>query len=77
MLSPTRTGYRLDTFEFIEGLVEGDPGVWITLGVIAATVAFFAVYEKVTGRSYVKDTEERRRAKHRHKHVLWEYRRDR
>ena len=67
---------RTNIFEFIGQLREGSLTAWIALGVIASCILFFAVYEKCTGRSFVKGRAERRAARHRRKHVIWEYKRD-
>ena len=67
---------RTSIFEFVGQLREGRPEAWIALGVLLSCVAFFALYEKITGRPFVKSREERRAARRRRKHVIWEYKRD-
>lgn len=66
---------RVSILEFIEMLTDGDTVAWIILGALAACIAFFILYEKMTGRPFVKSKKERREARHRRKHVLWEYKR--
>ena len=67
---------RLNVFEFAQLLYEGDTTAWIALAVLAGCIAFFALYEKVTGRPFVKSRQERREARNRRKFVLFEYKRD-
>ena len=67
---------RYDVVDFVTGLFRGDAMAWIALGMIAGLIAFFVVYEKVTGRPFVKSKKQRREARKRRKHVLWEYHRD-
>ena len=59
----------------INGLFRGEPGSWIAFSIVAGCVSFFILYEKVTGKPFVKSKEERRTARNRRKIVLWEYRR--
>lgn len=68
---------RMNTFEFVQELVNGEPAAWIALAGIAGCIAFFIIYEKVTGQPFVKSRAERRAARRRRKQVIWEYRRDR
>jgi heme exporter protein D len=67
---------RTDIFDAIEHLWAGDPLMWLAVGLIFACIAFFAVYQLVTGRSFVKSKAERRAARQRRQKVLWDYRRD-
>ncbi|MFP3914435.1 MAG: hypothetical protein ACLFWM_06140 [Actinomycetota bacterium] len=67
----------MDTWEFIQTLVDGDTSSWMALAVIVGTVVFLALYQHVTGKSFVKSSEERRRARARRSGVLWERRRRR
>lgn len=69
--------HKLDIFEFMGGLLDGDALSWITLGAILGIIAFFALYQKVTGRSFVKSKKERRAWRESRHHVLWKYERDR
>jgi hypothetical protein len=65
-----------DIFDLIEGLSSGSILMWIALVVVLGSIGFFAIFEKVTGKSFVKSKEERRRARERRKHVIWKYERD-
>lgn len=67
---------RYDVIDLIRDLASGDPMGWIAIGGIGGLIAFFALYQKFTGRSFVKSRKERREARRRRKHVIWEYRRD-
>jgi hypothetical protein len=62
-----------DIFDAIEHLWAGDPFMWLAVGLIFACIAFFAVYELATGRSFVKSKYERRAARRRRQKVLWEH----
>ena len=64
-----------DIVDVIRGLAGGDVLMWMALGFVFACVAFFALYETVTGRPYVKSRRERREALRRRRKVLWEYER--
>jgi hypothetical protein len=68
---------RTNIFEFVEQLRNGEPAAWIALAAIAGCIAFFIMYEKVTGEPFVKSRAERRAARRRRKHVIWEYHRHR
>lgn len=74
MLAPSPA--RMNVFEFVRELIDGNRGAWIVFGVIVGIIAFFALYENMTGKSFVKSKEERREARRRRKHVVWESRRD-
>lgn len=65
-----------DIFDAIEHLWAGDPFMWLAVGLIFTCIAFFGIYEVVTGRSFVKGKSERRAARRRRQRVLWEYERD-
>ena len=67
--------HRYDIFEFFQDLWQGESSAWIALGVIVGIISFFAFYKKVTGKQFVKSKKERREARNRRKHVVWEYRR--
>ena len=67
---------KTDIVDAIEHLWAGDPLMWLAVGFIFACIAFFAIYEKATGHSFVKSKGERRAALRRRKKVLWEYERD-
>jgi len=67
---------RTGIADIVIGFVNGDAALWIALGAIAACVGFFILYEKVTGKSFVKSKRKRREARNRRKFVLWEYRRE-
>lgn len=67
---------RYDTVDFVRELWRGETSAWIVFAAIAGTIAFFALYKKITGEDFVKSKEERREARKRRKHVLWEYKRD-
>lgn len=67
---------RWDIVDFIKGLIAGDTGAWIALAAIAGCILFFILYKQVTGKDFVESKEERREARKRRKHVLWEYKRD-
>jgi hypothetical protein len=67
---------RSSVVDLIRGLVEGERSSWIALVIIAGCIAFFIAYEKVTGKSIVRSRKERREARRRRKHVVWEHRRD-
>ena len=62
--------------DFFKRLVAGETGAWIAFSAIAGCILFFAFYKKVTGKDFVKSKKERREARKRRKHVLWEYKRD-
>ncbi len=62
------------SFEFFNGLWEGDPGAWTTLGIIVAIIIGLAVAEKVFGFK-IPTRKERHRAGER-KFVLFKYERD-
>lgn len=67
---------RYDIVDFVRGLWNGETSAWVVLGAIAGTIGFFAIYKQITGKDFVKSKAERREARRRRKHVLWEYRRD-
>jgi hypothetical protein len=67
---------RYDIIDFVRGLWQGDTSAWVLFAAIAGTITFFALYKKITGEDFVKSKEERREARKRRKHVLWEYKRD-
>lgn len=67
---------RWSIVDFVRALVAGDTGAWIAFAAIAGCILFFILYKKVTGKDFVKSKEERREARKRRKHVLWEYKRD-
>ena len=65
-----------DIFDLIHGIQEGDPFMLLAVAFILGCIAFFFLYEKLTGRPFVKSKKERRRARERRKHVIWKYERD-
>jgi hypothetical protein len=67
---------RYDIIDLVKELWQGEPGAWAVLGAIVAFVTFLAAYQKVAGKSLVKSKRERREARCRRKHVIWEYKRD-
>lgn len=75
--APMLAHSRYNTFDFIKDLANGDTGALIVLAVLAGIIAFFAIYKRITGRDFVKSRKERREARKRRHHVLWEYERDR
>ena len=66
---------RWDIFDFARELWHGEPVAWYALAAIIAFIATAAIYQKVTGKSLVKSKRERREARRRRKHVIWEYER--
>ena len=68
-----RSRDRYDVFEFFQDLSQGEKSSWIALGVIVGIICFFAIYKKITGKQFVKSKKERREARKRRKHVIWEY----
>lgn len=69
-----RRGRGID-MEFLNGLWNGEPGPWITVGVCIAFVIGMAIAQKYFGFK-ILDRKERRRAMERRKHVIWKYERD-
>jgi hypothetical protein len=63
--------------DFVSQLELEGLGTWITAAIVGGCIAFFVIYEKVTGKPFVKSKEERREARRRRKIVLWEYKRNR
>lgn len=66
---------KFSLLSILRGLWEGDFKSWLAIGFILGCIGFFVVYEKITGKSFVKTKQERREARNRRKIVLWEYRR--
>lgn len=66
------TRNRYDVLDLISDLIAGDPQALIILAVIVFIIAFFATYQKITGKSLVKSKSERRAARNRRKIVLYE-----
>lgn len=67
---------RYTIFEFISDLWNGEPMGWLALGLIAGLIGFFVIYKQLTGEDFVKSRKERREARRKRKHVVWEYQRD-
>lgn len=67
--------HHYDVFEFVSDLIAGDTSALIVLAVIVSTIAFFALYQKLTGQSFVKNKSERRAARNRRKFVFYESKR--
>ena len=65
-----------DIFDAIKNLADRDPLMIAAVALIFAFIAFIAVQEVVTGRSFVKSSGERREARRRRKRILWDYDRD-
>lgn len=68
---------RYNTFDFIRDLSHGDRGAILLLAGLFGFFAFCSYYNRITGKSFVKSKKERREARKRRYHVLWEYERDR
>lgn len=65
-----------DIFDLIQGLRDGDPVWFAVLAIIGGCILFFALYEALGGRPFVRSKKERRRARERRQSVLWKYERD-